>query len=530
MYMAFRASPSKFLAGLFSLLRGRKVRGWNQLNSGASLHATYYSQWIKRSEPWLKMAWCKSQSADPVEVRLCCLILGDDPSDRRACIEALSISLPNAKVLPECAELRQALDMAEYEQCDWLLPIHAHDRLAADSESVLRIALANDPPPIIFWDSDQIVGGKRCNPFIKPDWDDILLRDYNLLDGAALLALPQARAAMQTFSQGANEEGISDCLETVLSDCANQPPRHIPLILSHRVSPSQKQNSAVRAAPSNVDARCPKICIIIPTRDQARLLSNCLKSIACEDYPGEIELMIIDNESSEAETKILFDELQRGGEAEVIAFPGEFNFAAMMNDAARRATGEYLCFLNNDVEALDRGWLQHLVRNALAPRVGAVGARLLYPDGTIQHAGIAIGIGGAAGHVDKGARPDDLWLANWHNATRRVSAVTAACMVVKRSNFLAVGGMDAQNFAVDFNDVDLCLKLQSLGFSNIIVSKATLVHHESQSRGVIRTPAQQRRFERELTALRSRWKTMEYYDPWHSPLFRSESERCLLRF
>lgn len=529
--MAFRASISQSLKGLFSLLRRRRTRGWNQLNLAASLHAAYYSRWIEQSEPWVKAAWCRSRPADLALPRLACLVLGDDPSDRQACIEALTASLPNATVLPNCLKLEQSLDIAEHEHCDWLLPIRASDRLAPDIEEVLRVALVNDPPSIIFWDCDQIVDGERCNPFIKPDWDDFLLRDYDLLSGAALIALPEARAALQVYPKApADEQRITQWLEAMLSDSSDRPPRHIPLILSHHNVSILGRNASAAPLSLRTEEAWPSVSIIIPTRDQTQLLESCLKSIGRRDYPGDVELIIVDNDSAELETKMLFDRLKRDGEAEIVSFPGEFNFAAMMNDAARRATGEYLCFLNNDIEALDGDWLRHLVREAIAPKVGAVGARLLYPDGTIQHVGVAIGIGGGAGHVEKGASPDDLWLANWHNATRRVSALTAACMVVNRCKFRTVGGMDEQNFAVDFNDVDLCLKLESHGLINIIVPKATLMHHESKSRGTVRTPAQQRRFERELAALRGRWNTMDYRDPWHSPLFRPESERCLLRF
>ncbi len=511
-------------------MRGRRVRGWNQLNLAASSHAAYYSRWIERSEPWLKVAWCGSLSDDLAIPRLACLVLGDDPARRQACIEVLAAVLPNALVFPQGSGLEQSLDIAERENCDWLLPINGGDRLAPDIEMVLRLALARDPPPIIFWDCDQIIEGERRNPFIKPDWDDILRRDHNLLRGAALIALPEARAALQTCPEAtADAPGIAKWMDTILSGCADRPPRHIPLILSHHDVLTLERNASA-VPPTRPEAAWPSVSIIIPTRDQAKLLESCLKSIGRRDYPGSVELFIVDNDSAEPETKNLFDRLKRDGEAEILSFPGEFNFAAMMNEAVRQTKGEYLCFLNNDIEALDGDWLRHLVSEAISPDAGAVGARLLYPDGTIQHVGVAIGIGGAAGHVEKGAGPNDVWLANWHNATRRVSALTAACMVVSRSKFLTVGGMDEQNFAIDFNDVDLCLKLESSGLVNIIVPKATLVHHESKSRGTVRKPEQQRRFERELAALRDRWKTMDYRDPWHSPLFRRESERCLLRF
>lgn len=539
MAMAFRASPLAALEGVLALLRGLRVRGWNQLSTAAARHPQYYGCWCAFSEPRVTAVWCASRSAAGPTPRIGCVIVGEDEAERQACANMLARALPGASILPRCNTLADVTAAAEEAQCDWLLPIRSCDRLSFDTEAVLRAALADDPPSVIYWDSDQIVAGSRQNPFIKPDWDDVLLRQWDLIGGAALLSLSEAGKALRRCADAqADPDGFMRLSLALLADHHDRPPRHIPLLLSHHhASPFLDLTARTAllaahgiAAASLQDGDWPNVSIIIPTRDQAQMLNDCIGSLALADYPGQIEMTIIDNDSTEPATLALFDRLVRDHGARITSFPGPFNFAAMMNHAAAEAKGDYLCFLNNDVKALDGAWLRNLVSEAASARVGAAGARLLYPDGAIQHAGVVIGIGGAAGHVEKGVMPDDPWLASWHSATRRVSAVTAACMVVQRSKFLAVGGMDAENFAVDFNDVDLCLKLERDGWTNVVVPAATLVHHESKSRGRTRTATERKRFDRELAELRNRWGTLSYRDPWHSPLFRPESERCLLTF
>jgi O-antigen biosynthesis protein len=197
------------------------------------------------------------------------------------------------------------------------------------------------------------------------------------------------------------------------------------------------------------------------------------------------------------------------------------------NLGARAADGELLCLLNNDVEPLDGEWLKTLVRYALEEEVGAVGAQLVYPSGRIQHAGVAVGLGGAAGHVQKGVDPDEPRFWTWQAVTREVSALTAAVLVLRKSRYEEVGGFD-EGFAVAFNDIDFCLRLKQRGLRNIYVADVRLLHRESESRGKDRTPERARRFAGELARLQERWGTEEYRDPHFSPLFSALVERCVL--
>ncbi len=196
---------------------------------------------------------------------------------------------------------------------------------------------------------------------------------------------------------------------------------------------------------------------------------------------------------------------------------GAFNFARLNNLAAEQATGEILLLLNNDVAVTDPGWLREMVRHAIRPGIGAVGARLLYPDGTVQHAGVVLGLGGVAGHVGIGADAADPGPFGLLHLVREVGAVTAACMAVPIAAWRAVGGMDAEHLGVAFNDVDLCLRLREAGYRIVFTPYAELVHHESKSRGSDFAPDQVARFMAEIATMQRSWASELARDPFFSP-------------
>ncbi|MBE7244567.1 MAG: glycosyltransferase, partial [Actinomycetospora chiangmaiensis] len=226
----------------------------------------------------------------------------------------------------------------------------------------------------------------------------------------------------------------------------------------------------------------PLASVIVPTRDRLDLLSPCLDSLrACTDWPS-LEILVCDNDSREPGTLAYLVELEREGRGHVVPCPGPFNFAAMNNAAAARARGRLLVFVNNDVEAFRPDWLFRMAREALRPDVGAVGAKLLDGEGRIQHGGIVLGTGGLVTHGHRHFPGDAPGYRAALRATHRVSAVTAACLVVEAQKFRAVGGFDDAAFAVDFNDVDLCLRLGARGWRTLWTPRARLAHLESVSR------------------------------------------------
>jgi O-antigen biosynthesis protein len=233
------------------------------------------------------------------------------------------------------------------------------------------------------------------------------------------------------------------------------------------------------------------------------------------EYP-DIEVVIVDNDSREPETAALFARYRDDPRVRVVPVPGAFNFSDLSNRGAASATGPVLLFLNNDIEVLEPGWLGEMVRHAVRPEIGAVGAKLLYPDHTIQHGGIVLGIGGVAGHSHLGAADADPGYFCRMVIAHEVSAVTGACLAMRAAVFAQVGGFDADALKVAFNDVDLCLRIRQAGYRIIWTPFAKLIHHESKSRGAEDTPEKQKRFEGEVLTMLDRWGPELRADPYYN--------------
>lgn len=255
----------------------------------------------------------------------------------------------------------------------------------------------------------------------------------------------------------------------------------------------------------------PLVSVIVPTRDRLDLLRPCLDALRSRTAWPRLEVLVCDNESREPETLAYLRTLAGEGRGVVVPCPGPFNFAAMNNAAAAQAKGSLLVFMNNDVEAFRPDWLVAMARHALRPEVGAVGAKLLDGEGRIQHGGIVLGTGGLATHAHRHFPGDAPGYLSTLRVAHRVSAVTAACLMVEARKFHAVGGFDADEFAVDFNDVDLCLRLNAAGYHTLQVPEAVLHHREAASRRW--TPEARARHEREVAAFKKRWGPLLVQDP-----------------
>jgi GT2 family glycosyltransferase len=261
----------------------------------------------------------------------------------------------------------------------------------------------------------------------------------------------------------------------------------------------------------------PLVSVVIPTRDRLALLQKCLKSLRNQTDYQPLEVLVVDNGSRQRQTKSYLEDLKRQGAARVLPFPQAFNYSAMNNLAAQEARGELLCLLNNDVQAIESGWLTEMVGLALQPGVGAVGAKLLYPNDTVQHAGMVGGLFGVVAHAYlREPREADGYLLQLQT-TREVAAVTAACMVIRRDRFLQVGGLDKRDLPIGFNDVDLCFRLLKAGYRNLWTPYAELYHWESASRGTEQRGADRVRFLREESVLGQRWRALTERDPYYNP-------------
>ena len=234
------------------------------------------------------------------------------------------------------------------------------------------------------------------------------------------------------------------------------------------------------------------------------------------DYP-HYEIVIVDNGSDEAATLEYLQSLRGQPRIRIHRDDRPFNFSALNNAAARLCRGELLGLVNNDIEVIDGGWLREMVGLALRRDVGAVGARLWFTDGTLQHAGVVLGIGGVAGHVHHKLPRTQPGYQGRARLTQEFSAVTAACMVLRREVFDTVGGLDEANLAVDYNDIDFCLRIRRAGYRVVWTPHAQLYHHESATRGRQRPASQQQRYDREVAFMQATWGPWLRNDPAYNP-------------
>ncbi|WP_238339478.1 glycosyltransferase family 2 protein [Novosphingobium ginsenosidimutans] len=402
----------------------------------------------------------------------------------------------------------------------WLVMLNSGDCLAPGALTLVANEV-HGAGTIIYGDDDLIDRrGRRYDPHFKPDWNAELFRHHDYLSGAAAVRLESA--LLGSLPPLGSPDWIS-ALTRKAVDLAANPPRHMHQILVHR---HVRPNPAAPPMQRPHIETPPTVTVIIPTRNQLELLKTCLQGLQQSNYP-ELDCIIIDNGSDDPATIAFLDKLDSPF-FRVLRQPGPFNYSALNNAAVAEARGEFLCFLNNDVSMIGPDWLMYLIGQARGERVGAVGARLLYPDGTIQHAGVVLGVGGGAGHAHRGHDPVEPGYFLRASLPQFVSAVTGACMVVQREKFLAVGGFDQDCFPVAFNDVDLCLKLNAQGWQTLYEPRAELVHHESKSRGTDHSGEKKVRFAGELARLKKRWNTDRLVDPYHHPALSRFSEQFVI--
>jgi GT2 family glycosyltransferase len=249
-----------------------------------------------------------------------------------------------------------------------------------------------------------------------------------------------------------------------------------------------------------------RISIIIATRDRIDLLSRCIASITSKTSYPNYEIIVVDNESKSEEAREYF----RNFEHRLLQFHGPFNFSALNNLAVEQTDAPWLLFLNNDVEVIESEWLTVMAEHVQRPEVGAVGARLLYPNDTVQHAGVVLGVGGIADHAFRHFPADAPGVSRQLQVTRNYSSVTGACLLTRREVFEEIGGFDEEQLPVTFNDVDLCLKMRRAGYLIVYTPFAKLYHHESASR--------RRSVEAlETEVIRERWPEYLERDPYYNP-------------
>lgn len=510
---AFRADPRAYLTATKWWIKRKRVRARGQFAPLLSQSPRAYKLWVLQKERE-RATYSLPNAVCPI-IALVDSTGKHDPRDLAATQESLAAEGLPALLIgsSEASNLASTISRIEWDKAPWLLLLQPGDRIAPGTASAYKAAMGDPAIRVFYADDDLLIGHRRSVPNFKPDWNEELFQHHDYLSGACIV-----RAGRADLEAVANDP---DWVARLVAALAGEGrPHHVCDMLHHR---RDRPAPRLPVRPLDMARDLPPISVIVPTRNRADLLRTCLDGVAATDYP-DIEVIVVDNESDDPETLSYLAALDPSRHR-VLRHGGAFNYSAINNRAVDEARGRLLCLLNNDIEMMEPHWLATMVTQALRLEVGAVGARLLYPDGRIQHAGVVIGVGNAAGHAHRFLRPDEEGYFHRHNLPQFTMAVTGACLVVERDKFLAVGGLNERDFPVAFNDVDLCLRLNQRGWQSLYEPRATLIHHESVSRGLDQDSVGAARFASELAALKRIWKTDEVFDPYHHPQLSRASEQ-----
>jgi GT2 family glycosyltransferase len=437
---------------------------------------------------------------------------------------------------------------------DWVALLDQDDLLSEHALAFVAATIEEHPEAgLIYSDEDKIdLTGARCQPFFKPDWNPELLLGQNYVShlGVYRRALVVDIGGFREGYEGSQDHDLALRCSEKLEPAQI---RHIPRVLYHwrmvegsAAAVAEAKPYAAQAARraitdhlqrKNIDGAvvpCPQnrewhrviyrlrsplplVSIIIPTRDQAALLQRCLTGIREKTDYAPIEIVIVDNGSTKPETHAFLRDVAMDPRIQIVSDAAEYNFSRLINRGVRIARGEILALLNNDVETDKSDWLREMVSHAVRPEVGAVGARLWYPDGRLQHAGVVLGLHGVAGHAFQRFPPQPVAVMNrTFILSQNYSAVTAACMVLRKAVFDEVDGFD-ENLPNNFNDVDFCLRLRERGWQIVWTPYANLIHQESASRGRDSGSAERAELLRDMAYMQEEWGEQLQNDPFYSP-------------
>lgn len=462
--------------------------------------------------------------------------------DSRIHVHSRSVNGHISRASQDALEMARGRYVALLDHDDLLRP-HALGRVA-------EALTANPTVRLVYSDEDKIDESKnRFHPNFKPDWNPDLLLSQNYICHLAVIdrVLALKQGGFRVGYEGSQDHDLFLRCTGVLSPSQIH---HIPEILYHwRATEGSTalergakdyaaaagtravadflvgtDGAAVEQLPHGhyrvrwpVPAPAPKVSLIIPTRDRLDLLQRCIESIFEKTSYKNYEIVVVDNQSSEPRAIDYLQEISALPNVRVLKYDAPFNYSAINNYAVSCCDSMVIGLINNDVEVISADWLDELVAHAMRDGVGAVGAMLYYPDDTIQHAGVVLGVLGVANHFYLGQPRGYPGHGARALVAQNVSAVTAACLLVRRTRFIEVGGLDEKQLPVAFNDVDLCLKLLEAGYRNVWTPFAELYHHESASRGREDTPERQARFASEVAYMRERWGEKLDNDPAYNP-------------
>jgi len=408
----------------------------------------------------------------------------------------------------------------------------------------------NQQPDMVAWycDSDQVnSAGERDRPHFRPRWNRKLFYSQNYINTCCLFQSESFRGITDKVKcvEGAEQY---DLFLQYIEQGLEEKIGHIPKVLYHFHSEKHadlSQNNEMAAQERNalcahfnrmgqsvsvspgklpgvhhlkysLPAPLPRVTIIIPTRDQVKILKQCIKSLLQFTRYPDYNIIVVNNGSDNRDTFAYFDAIKTDSRIRILDYDKPFNFAAINNYAVNQTDAELVCLLNNDMEIISAEWLEEMVRYGVQNEVGCVGAKLLFANGTVQHAGAVCGLGHVAGHAHKFSKRDDPGYFGRLQSAQYYSAVTAACLLVRKEIYQQVGGMN-ENLAVAYNDIDFCLKVKKAGYKNIYTPYAELYHHESLSRGAEDTEEKKERYQQEVDFMWENWKNELENDNCYNP-------------
>ena len=433
------------------------------------------------------------------------------------------------------------------------------DELAPHALYWVALEIDNHPDcQVIYSDEDKIsADGYRTEPYFKPDFGTDLLCSHNFVSHLGVYRselIRQVGGFREEFVGSQDWDLVLRCLDHV----EEKQIRHIPRILYHWRQSEQSTSASMRNKRYAVDSGRraleeylskhevhasvqdgptmgsfrihydtpgnPLVSIIVLTKNNGALLKRCVDSIQAITGYEDYELIIVDNGSDEPQSKALLSSMGDRKKVRVFEKPLPFNFSLLNNWAVKMARGDILLFLNNDIEVIEEDWLREMVSQAMRKKVGPVGAKLIFPDDYVQHAGMILGIGGLAGHAFKFLHRNNPGHIGRASIIQNYSAVTAACMAIRRKVFDELGGFDEDNLGTAYNDADLCLRAWEKGYRTVWTPYALIVHHESASRGLEDNFEKKRRWQSEADYMRTKWNTYIEHDPFYNPALSLTAE------
>ena len=424
------------------------------------------------------------------------------------------------------------------------LLLNGGDLLEESAVSHLYDALKESD--VVYCDADEVDNdGAKSSPRFLPSWNPELQYSTAYINSGVML-----KTSLLKSLHISNQSTIAELITALSLTKTDLLIHHKPLPLVHLSSVKENGLNTLKRVKKVIESHTSavvdfdekfsvnRLCwpnsnslvsLIIPTKNGKVLVKACIESILEKTTYQNYEILLIDNGSDEQESIEYFKYLETLDKVRVLKYPAPFNYSAINNFGVEHAKGTILGLVNNDIEVISPDWLTYMVGHAERGDVGCVGAKLLYSDTRIQHAGVVLGYGGGAGHAHKNFPRFHSGYLKRIVATNNYSAVTAACLLVKRTHFDAVNGLNEKDLSVAFNDVDFCLKVKGLGVNNVYCAEAELFHHESVSRGLDISPEKAARFNRELTYLQTTWSHCIASDPAYNPNLTLKRENFSIR-